>query len=208
MASPEPPKDVPEFGKIQPGNKTPGEEKSVPDKAAFDEYMSPQETTPSTAPSPMDITQKGATSPTTESVLNQIDQTTNLQNEITNNLNTPNLQLKNSHEKLLDTKLTEANSHLDKASEHLGANVLPKTEVSEGTRPVAKFLGYLTDGQNQLVEAKKKLQDIQSQGGELKPSQLMLIQVNLAQAQQQIEFSSVLLSKAVDTLKQTINIQL
>jgi hypothetical protein len=36
----------------------------------------------------------------------------------------------------------------------------------------------------------------------------MLIQINLAQAQQEIEFSSILLSKVTDALKQTLSIQL
>ena len=145
---------------------------------------------------------------TTDTLLGQVNTSQTHLNNIQNSLNTPNLTLKNSHQKLLNTKLQESNDHLRKASEYLGAQTLPPTEIPPDAEPVGRFLGYITDGQNQLLEAKRKLQEMSAKGGQIAPSQMMLIQVNLAQAQQEIEFSSVLLSKVVDALKQTLSIQL
>lgn len=200
--------DVPEFGKIEPGKgvekQTPGE---IPNKAAFDSLMEPNK--PSLeGVSPMDLSAQKQITPTFDSVLNQINQTTNLQNDIREKLGTPNLTLKNSHQKLLNSKLSESNNHLQNAAEYMGAPKITPTKTAPGSDPVAKFLGYLTDGQNQLLQTKKTLEDIQAKGGDMKPSQMMLVQVNLSQAQQEIEFSSVLLSKVVDALKQTLSIQL
>ncbi len=201
--------DVPEYGKIEPGKSvekpTPGE---MPDKSAFDAAMQPTQVAPAEKLSPMEIASQKQTIPTIDSVLNQINQTVNLQNDIRDKLQTPNLTLKNSQQKLLNSKLSESVTHLENAAEYMGA---PKAQVSKtppGSDPVTKFLGYLTSGQNQLLATKQTLEDIQAKGGEMKASQMMLVQVNLAQAQQQIEFSSLLLGKVVDALKQTLSIQL
>jgi hypothetical protein len=183
---------------------TPGE---IPNKAAFDSLMEPNK--PSLeGVSPMDLSAQKQITPTFDSVLNQINQTTNLQNDIREKLGTPNLTLKNSQQKLLNSKLSESINHLQNAAEYMGAPKITPTKTPSGSDPVAKFLGYLTDGQNQLLQTKKTLEDIQAKGGDMKPSQMMLVQVNLSQAQQEIEFSSVLLSKVVDALKQTLSIQL
>jgi hypothetical protein len=201
------------FGEIEP-TKPPGEKfpKSPPDREAFESYMEegPAATAPSgKAISPMELgPQASGVPPTPENLLEQVDNTNNKIDFIKQNLQTPNLALKNSHQRLLDSKISQSFYHAQKAAEHLGATKIPEPKTPETSTPVAKFLGYLSGGQEQLLEAKKKLQQIQASGKQLTPSQMLLVQVNLAQAQQQIEFSSVLLSKVVDALKQTINIQL
>jgi hypothetical protein len=206
------PTQPPSFGEIEP-TKPPGEKfpKSPPDRESFESYMETPATTtpPGKAISPMELgPQASGVPPTPENLLEQVDTTNNKIDFIKQNLQTPNLTLKNSHQRLLDSKITQSFYHAQKAADHLGATKIAEPQLPETSTPVAKFLGYLSSGQQQLFEAKKKLEDIQAKGQKLTPSQMMLVQVNLAQAQQQIEFSSVLLSKVVDALKQTINIQL
>ena len=52
------------------------------------------------------------------------------------------------------------------------------------------------------------IQNMKLKGGSLSPAALLTIQVKLAKAQQELEYSSVLLSKAVDDIKTMFNIQL
>lgn len=210
MARPNPASDVPEFGRIEPNKALEQEAQIKPDTKAFESLMR-KETEPSKSQvSPMQLAQmqQAGISSTTESLLGQVNATTTQINDIRNKLNTPDLTLKNSHQKLLNSKLNDANSHLQKASEYLGANDINPTQIADDTTPIAKFLGYLTDGQNRLIAAKQQLSYISSKGGELHPSEMMLIQINLSQAQQEIEFSSILLGKVTDALKQTLSMQL
>ena len=214
MSPQKPPSDVPEYGRIEPEKSMPTGPQSKPDAKAFESYMNEKAEKPEgqEAPSPLQLPsgkeQQAAIAPSIDTLQGQISETTTKLNDIKDKLQTPNLNLKNSHQKLLNTKLTEANDHLQKATEYLGTNEITPTPIPEDAGPVTKFLGYLTDGQNRLNQAKEQLKQISAKKGQLQPAEMMLIQINLSQAQQEIEFSSVLLSKVTDALKQTLSIQL
>jgi hypothetical protein len=212
--SPLSPENIPGSGKI---NKPTGFEKIPikPNKETFQSYMKEapgDKALPSEKPiSPMDLaksTSPQAAGVSMDSLLGQVDTTNNTINTLQNNLNSPNLKFKHSQQRLLDNKLTEAKSHINTASDKLGAPQLPSTKVPAGSTPVVKFLNYVTDSQNQMMAAKKQLQEISAKGKPIQPSDMLLIQVKLAQAQQELEYSSVLVSKVVDVIKQTINIQI
>ena len=209
------PENIPGSNKINKPDTYEQKPSIKPNKEAFQSYMkeTPTENTVNTGQevSPMDLaksTTPQAAGVSMDSLLGQTDNTANTINSLQNNLNTPNLKFKHSQQRLLDNKLTDAQSHINTASEKLGAPILPKTKVPAGSRPVVKFLSYVTDGQNQILAAKKQLQAIKAKGQALKPTDMLLVQVKLAQAQQELEYSSVLVSKVVDVIKQTINIQI
>lgn len=213
---PSSPKDIPGSEGIRKPEGFEGERRRTPNVPAFEEAMEKPATTkgpgaPETqGVTPMEIARgKYQTAgPTFDSLLGQLNTANTNFNELQNNLRTPNLKFKSSHEKLLKNKLQDANNNIRSASEKIGANMLPMTQNAKGSSPVTRFLSYVTDGQNQLVEAQKKLQELKSEGTKLNPAELMLVQVKLAQAQQSLEYSSVLLSKVVDAIKQTLNIQI
>jgi hypothetical protein len=207
MATP----DVPTPENIEPKKEPQFEIKTQPDTAAFKKLMEkPISTEKGEQLSPIEISQKqqASLSPSFESITGQMTISENQLNDIKDKLNTPNLSLKNSHQRLLTAKLDDSFEHLQKASNYLGADQVQAPEIPKDAEPIVKFLGYVTNGQNQLLAAKQRLEDIQSKGGELKPGEMLLVQINLSQAQQEIEFSSLLLSKVVDSIKQTISIQL
>jgi len=188
-----------------------------PNQEEFQAYMKepleqPAGTPETGAPSPMDIAGKGQGGQGTvsiESILNQTSQSENLLNTLQNNLNTPNLKLKRSHQKLLNNKLQDANRYLSSAADKLGLPKQPPSEIPSSSGPIAKFLGYITDGQNQIAQIKQKISEVSQQGQKgLNPGEMLSLQVKISQAQQEIEYSSVLLSKVVDALKQTLNIQI
>lgn len=208
---PKAPTPPPEFGGTEPTKGPGGLPSPSPSREEFESYMEKTEApeVKETGISPMELQAKRTEiEPTPENLLAQVDDTKNKITEAKTQLQTPNLQLKNSHQRLIDNKLSQSLVHIDKASDHLGANKAPSKEIAENMGPVAKFLTYLGNGQDQLVEAKKKLEDIQATKEGMTPTQMLLVQVNLSQAQQQIGFASVLLSKVADALKQAINIQL
>jgi hypothetical protein len=188
----------------------PSEAKIKPDKEAFRAHMN--ELPPgSKEVSPMDLAKTGieqSKAPSFNTIASQLQTTQSSMGDIQSQLNTPNLKFKHSQQKLLESKLTDAKDHLKGAASLLNAEILPEKKVSSSASPVTRFLSYLTDGQNQLTETKKSLESLAQQGKNLTPGQLLLIQVKLSQAQQEIEYSSVLLSKVIDVLKQIINIQI
>lgn len=188
---------------------------SQPDTSAFEAYKegAPEASpTPSASQiSPMDLASKTgiSTTPSYQTLLAQASNAHDTLGEVQKNLNTPNLKLKKSQTDLLNTKLNNANKYLTTANQKLGAKAPPQTQIPKSANPVAKFVGLVSDGQNKLIEAQNQIKNLSAKPeGTLNPGDMLLIQVKLAQAQQEIEYSSVLLSKVVDSLKQILNIQI
>jgi hypothetical protein len=210
-----PPVDPEGVGPVRPPEQRP---KATPDRSQFESIMNeptskpPSAGTPSASQiSPLDLPQgsiKGAAQPSFETLAAQVWESENTYNELRKNLQNKNLKLKRSEQYLMRNKLSDANTHLKGASEKIGAKVLDSSASLKGSNPVEKFLNMVSDGQNQLQEAKETLINLKDSEGNLKPGDMMLIQVKLAQAQQELEYASILLSKVVDVIKQMINIQL
>lgn len=122
-------------------------------------------------------------------------------------LNTSNLKLKRSQSHLLRNKLTDARDNLHAAGDKLNA-LTPDRKLPAGSNAIDRFIAYLNDGQDQLAAVQKRLQDMAASNQELKPGDMMLVQIKIGQAQQEIEYSSTLLSKVIDSLKTILNTQL
>ena len=192
------------------------EEKSVvPDQSEFQSYMQrPLESEQGAPPegiSPMELP-KGlnlqTAGPTIENLLGQVNSAEGSLSDIRSKLDTPNLKFKRQHQYLLRNKLGDANNHLRSAGNRLGADMPDPTKVAADANPIEKFIGFVTDGQNQIMAAKAKLQVLGQKPGQLNPSDLLLVQIKLSQAQQELEYSSILLAKVVDIFKQMLNVQL
>jgi len=143
-----------------------------------------------------------------QSVRSQADNLNTKLDEVKNQLNTPKLQLKRSQQQLLKNKLADTHQNIRNASEKIGSPLLQDYSPASGANPIEKFIGYVTNGQSQLEKAKQQLQDFAKAGKQLEPGQMLLIQVNLSQAQQQLEYSSVLLSQVINAINKTLNIQI
>lgn len=203
------------IGPIKTPDNTP---RSTPDKSQFGSYMEqPTGTTQANAPqgasgiSPIDLpgaNQLHNVSPNIDSLLGQVYGSDAYINELQKNLRTPNLRFKRSEQYLLRNKLSEANTHLTNASEKMGAKSLAQPAPQNNANPVERFISLVTHGQNQLYEAKETLLHMKEGDEPIDPAKMMLIQVKLAQAQQELEYASILLSKVVDVIKQMMNIQL
>lgn len=212
--SPIEPTGASEPGKIGPDKISEKGTTTPPDTESFQSYKEEAPSAPgvgktSAEMTPMDLASKTgiSTTPTFQSITAQAKNAQDTLGEVQKNLQTPNLKLKTSQTNLLNTKLTNANKNLQTANQKLGAKVPEPTPVPKNANPITKFVGLITDGQNNLQEAQNTLQGMKSRT-DLQPGDMLLIQVKLAQAQQEIEYSSVLLSQVVSSLKQILGIQL
>ena len=144
--------------------------------------------------------------PTFESINNQLKASSGTLGDLQDKLNTPKLRFKSSQRYLLGNKFGEANAHIRSAASQVGAELPPAPKVSR-QNPVARFISMVTDGQNQLNSLSQNIAQMH-QEGTLNPGQLLLMQVKLNKAQQELEYSSIIVSKAVDDVKTMFNIQI
>ena len=192
-------------------------EKTVVPTTSFSSFMHPAGQTPMATAgkasmiSPFDLAQGQpmvAQGPTIDNMYAQVANTQSTMDDLQSNINYPNLKLKSSHKYILKNKLTDANANLRAGNAKMGADIPPEPNPATFSGPLAKFLSYLTDGQNQLVAAKTQLQNLKDKGENLNPADMLLVQIKLNKAQQELDFSSIMLSKAVDDFKTLMGVQL
>ncbi len=122
-------------------------------------------------------------------------------------LQTPNLKLKRSQTHLLKNKMQDTNEYIRASADKLGVQN-PAFKMPAGASPVGRFLAYIGDGQDQIAAVQQKLKQLASTKGDINPAELMFVQVKMSQAQQEIEYSSTLLGKVIDSIKTIMNTQL
>ncbi len=207
------PEDIPRANIVGPIGQ---EQKQIPPNlSAFQSYMQQTEPNPMLSPnvgqmSPFDLAH-GQVPPAGPTITTLIAQTNTAQGslgDLSNQLNTPNLKVKPSTKYILKNKLTSANAHIHSASAKVGAKEVEAQKVPDGAGPIQKYLALVTDGQNQLQAAQDQLSGLAAKGENLSPADMLLVQIKLNKAQQEIEYSSILLSKAVDDMKMLMNVQL
>jgi len=66
----------------------------------------------------------------------------------------------------------------------------------------------VADGQQQLNSAATQLRNLNSSGQEINAGEMLLIQVKLQKAQQELDYTSVLLGKAVELVRTILNVQI
>lgn len=160
---------------------------------------------------PFDLVQGKAPltqTPSATTLLAQVGQAQTTLNNLTNNINYPNLKLKAGQKSLLNSKLFDATDSLRAANAKMGAVPEETSAPTQFKGPLGRFLALLADGQTQLEAAKNQLQNLKNKGEQLSPGDFLLIQVKLNKAQQELDFSSVLLSNAVQDFKLLMQVQL
>lgn len=188
------------------------EETEMPARS-FSSYMEETAKPPSASqlPSPFDVQQKalgvGGPGPTFDTLMSQTIQAGRTLGDISTQINTPNLKLKSSQKYLLKNKLTDATSLLRSANVTLGVDPGQPPDTANASGPLGKFLALVNDGTKQVDGAAAQLQQMSQSGASMNPADFLLVQVKLNKAQQELDFTSVLLGKAVDDLKQLMNIQ-
>jgi flagellar hook-basal body complex protein FliE len=166
-----------------------------------------------TAVSPFDLAGIGAkpiAAPNMETLMHQASVAQNTLNTVHGQLSYPNLKLKASQKYLVKNKLMDANNHLRAANAKMGISpeAAPVAATTKESGPIAQYLGYVTDGMNQLEAAKKQLGTISAQGSNLSPAEFMLLQLKFNKAQQELDFTSAVLGKSIEGFKTIMNVQI
>lgn len=196
---------------LEPAGTTPQPQKD------FKQYMEGSQTAPGTqapnaaeGPTPMSIVQGQAVPgapPSMEAVLNQAKTAQDSLGNVGQQLKTPNLTFKRSQAHLLKNKLSDAHEYIRQAGEKMGIQSPPMT-VPSGGGPIGKFIAYVNDGQDQLMQVQQKLKTMSASGQQLNAADMLSITVKMNLAQQEIEYSTTLLAKVIDSVKQIMNTQL
>jgi hypothetical protein len=142
-----------------------------------------------------------------DSLVSQVGTMQDSMGNLHNQLKTKNLTLNRSQQHLLRNKLSDASDHLRAVNGKLGVET-PPMNTPKGGGPIERFLSFVTDGEKQMNAAKAQLESIKASDEPLNPSDLMLLQIKLNQAQQEIEYSSILLGKVITAMTQILNTQL
>ena len=161
------------------------------------------------SPTPLELARPAnfqPAAPSFNSLLSQAKGAQDTLGTVAKQLQSPNLKLKRSQTHLLRNKLTDANAHINTAAAKLG--IEPSQVKPSGGGHVEKFLSYINAGQNQFSAIQAKLQEMSASGEQLNAGDMMLLQAKMGVAQQEIEYSSTLLSKVIDSIKQIMAIQL
>jgi len=169
-----------------------------------------QAPTPPSGPTPMDLAQgppQPNTIPSIATILSQAKTTQDTLGTVHKQLNTQNLKLRRSQAHLIKNKLTDAQGYLRQAGAKLGVE-LPPMQVPSGTSALGRFVAYVNDGQNQLIEVQQKLKNMAAAGQHISAAEMLSVTVKMNLAQQEIEYSSTLLAKVIQSITQIMQIQL
>lgn len=160
------------------------------------------------APSPMSILPNvnPVSGPSFDTMQSQLSLANNGINDMQTQMQTPGLKIRPQENAALVNHMSQASDSLRSANAKLGVDQGPMPTPGDG--PFGKFMSLITDGSKQIASAQNKLNEMSNSPTGLNPAEMLLVQVKVNQAQQQIEFSSVLLSKVVDDFKQLMNIQI
>lgn len=165
---------------------------------------------PTTPASPMAVSQGPGVAPTGisyDSILAQAKTAQDSLGSVESQLNNQNLKLKRSQSHLVRQKLGDANGYIRAAGSKLGA-AIPEQKLPSGLTGVTRFLAMVNAGQDQLVAVQKQLQALSAKGLQINPGEMMAVQVKMNLAQQEIEYTSTLLGKVIQSITQIINTQL
>ena len=125
----------------------------------------------------------------------------------------PNLEIKGSIQTLLTNKLSHIDESLKVALNRAGSEYASpvagpgKGEVASPQNPIERFLGFLTHGQYQLQKLAEDVHQMHLSKTEISPASMLAIQIKVGYVQQEIEFFTALLNKALESTKTIMNVQ-
>jgi flagellar hook-basal body complex protein FliE len=212
------PGDVSPTSKIEPLQPLGEDQHEVGGEKPFSAFMEEKEAFPTqgtsgkaSAISPFDLVQSGIkpiTTPNSQALFSQADLAHSTLNTIQTQLNHPNLKLKASEKYLVKNKLVDANTNFKAINSKLNAPAPELAESPKATGPIAQYLGYVTDGMQQIEATKQQLAFLSSKGQQMSPPDFMLVQLKLNKAQQELDFTSAVLGKSIEGVKAIMNIQI
>jgi hypothetical protein len=138
----------------------------------------------------------------------QADQVVGQMEALKNKLNTPDIAIKDSMQGMLRNKLTHIDESLQVALSKAGVEYqIPKTALAANASPIERFLGMLSDSQRQIQGLTGHIAAMGLTKEEISPATMLMMQVKVGFVQQEIELFTSLLSKALESTKTIMNVQ-
>ena len=150
----------------------------------------------------------GIPAPSLSTITAQAQMTQNTLTDLHAQIQDPALKLKSSQKYIVNNKLEDAHANIKAVSSKLGVPESETSPVKSSGGPLGKFLGYVNGGMAEMEGVQKQLGQLSAKGTQLGAADLLLIQVKMNKAQQQLDFTSVMLSKVVEDFKTLMNVQL
>jgi flagellar hook-basal body complex protein FliE len=174
-------------------------------------------------PSPMDLARPAGTPTAAPSFQSLLQQTQGLQDGLTKlqspkvGLNHPQLKqprnpgvskgdqgMRPQQSGLLRGHLKNATNSINDAAAKLQLSGAP----ANGSGTLAHFLAWVGQGQDTMMSVQGKLQEMSKNPDSLNPADMLLVQTKMNQAQNEIQFSTTLLGKVVESFKTILQTQL
>lgn len=126
--------------------------------------------------------------------------------ELKEKLRTPDLDIKKSIQTELSNKLSHIDENLRIAMSKTGVEYTPPV-APKSQSAIDRFLGLLTDGQEKLNNLSNDVARMDAAGTPFSPATMIVLQVKVGAMQQEIEFFTALLNKALESTKTIMNVQ-
>lgn len=128
--------------------------------------------------------------------------------EIKQKLNTPNLEIQGSVQNLLSNKLSHIDESLKITLSKAGVEYQAAPSAGrQSSNPIERFLGFLTDSQSRLETLATDVTKMSDLKQEFTPALMLSMQVKVGFVQQELEFFTALLNKALESTKTIMNVQ-
>ncbi len=127
--------------------------------------------------------------------------------QIQEQLSVPDQSIKPAYRNILQNKLTHINENLKIALSSSGIESLPPPSQVNSNNPIDRFLGFLTDGQAQLSMIAKEVETMSTDKNNFTPASMLAVQIKVGFIQQELEFFSAVLNKALESTKTIMNVQ-
>ncbi len=141
--------------------------------------------------------------PSLKDLVTQAENTVEQFESVKRKLATPELDLKPSVQNVIRSKLSHIDESLKIALSKVGVDYVPPEKPKGLISPVQRFLGLLTSSQGQLESLGAEAQRLQDNKDQLSASSLLAIQMKVGLIQQQLEFFSNMLNKALESTKRS-----
>lgn len=128
-----------------------------------------------------------------------------LQEAVNNNAGA---KLNPQYQNELSQRLVHIDTSLKSALRVSGGEVTTQAVQANQKQPLVTFLNYLTSSDKQISGIIKEVQQTQLKSqGKINPADLLAIQIKLTFVQQELEFFTNVLNKAVESTKTIMNVQ-
>lgn len=141
-----------------------------------------------------------------EQFLAQAQDVTGQMEKLKAKLSTTTSPINGASEDVLKNKLTHIDENIKVALDRAGVEYSPNAKV-DGQNPIERFLSLLTDGQARLESIATDVQTMSLNKQEITPAAMLAMQIKVGFIQQEIELFTSLLSKAVESTKTIMNVQ-